>query len=156
MKLQHLNLNLISYGLGERFDRGRFKPVKNRAFVKPDGGLWASPVFSSYGWRDWCEAEHFNLEKLATSFIFRYGGKILRIDTLEDAKQMPWLLAGDYAFPDFETMTRTGVDAIWLSPEGERATRFSPPHSLYGWDCECVLVMNPNGILELPEANIGR
>jgi hypothetical protein len=38
------------------------------------------------------------------------------------------------------------VDAIHLTERGEHETRLSQPYSLYGWDCECVLIMNPKGI----------
>lgn len=55
-------------------------------------------------------------------------------------------MQSDIYYPDFEAMIRSGIDAIWLTPKGERETRFSHPKNLYGWDCESVLIMNPNGI----------
>ena len=42
-------LDLISYGLGDKFIPEKFQPIKNVDWVKPDGGLWASPVDSIYG-----------------------------------------------------------------------------------------------------------
>ena len=62
--------------------------------------------------------------------------------------QMPWIkIYEGYYYPDFEGMVRAGIDAIWLTAHGESATRFSRPYSLYGWDCESVLIMNPSGIV---------
>lgn len=49
------------------------------------------------------------------------------------------------AYPDFEAIHEAGVDAVYLTQQGERETRFNDP-SLYGWDCECVLVMNSEAI----------
>ena len=46
---------------------------------------------------------------------------------------------------DFEKMLSDGIDAIYLTEKGEQETRFESP-GLYGWDCECVLVMNPDCI----------
>ena len=45
-------------------------------------------------------------------------------------------------------MVNLGYDAIFLTEKGQHETRFSEP-SLYGWDCECVLVMNPSGVLTM-------
>jgi len=43
---------------------------------------------------------------------------------------------------DFLAIAKSGIDALWLTVRGERATRYTTP-GLYGWDCECVLIMNP-------------
>ncbi len=145
MKLQFIKLHLITYGLGNAFEPGKFMPVKNRGFVKPDGGLWASPSKTKWGWKHWCKAEEFG--NLENHFTFHYQGNTFRIDSLPDALEMPWISVYDIMeFPDFEAMARMGIDAIWLTERGERETRFTHPRSLYGWDCECVLIMNPAGI----------
>lgn len=143
MDTKRMKMNLISYGLGNAFDPFKFKWVKNREFIKPDGGLWASPVRAKYGWREWCRSESFG--NLETSFKFSIDGNVFTIDSLFDALKMPWKSAYNIIeYPDFEEMMRRGVDAVYLTLNGERETRFSHPKSLYGWDCECVLVMNPN------------
>lgn len=45
-------LHLVVYGCGDLYDRKKFKPIKNRQHVKPEGGLWASPVNCSFGWNE--------------------------------------------------------------------------------------------------------
>jgi hypothetical protein len=137
-----MRLKLITYGCGKKFDRRKFKPIKNQPFVKPMGGLWASPVDATYGWREWCEAESFG--NLSNCFTFEFDGNVFAIDSLDDAKRMPWTTyRGLLTHPDFEKMLKMGYDAIHLTERGQIATRFGEP-SLYGWDCECVLVMNPD------------
>jgi hypothetical protein len=143
-----MRLKLITYGLGNEFDIKKFKPITNTTFIKPRGGLWASQVEASYGWHQWCrENEYGNLE---TSFEFEFEGNILKIDSYDDARNMTWLpnnaVYSCINSPDFEAIAKQGFDAIWLTEKGETETRFSKP-SLYGWDCECVLIINPFGVL---------
>jgi len=140
-----MKLHLITYGCGKKFDVAKFKPVKNKMFVKPEGGLWASPVNSSYGWREWCKNESFG--SLSHSFKFEFEGNVFVIDDTASAARMPWLSVYSYLqYPDFEKLVSLGYDAIWLTEKGQQETRFGEP-SLYGWDCESVLVMNPSGVL---------
>jgi hypothetical protein len=150
MNTAQKKLHLITYGLGNAFDIAKFKSVRNRNFVKPHGGLWASPVTSDYGWCDWCKDENFG--NLKSSFVFEFTGNVLVIDSFEHAKEMPWRnLDGlaNFPFPDFEKIAEAGVDAIHLTDNGQQVTRFSEP-SLYGWDCECVLIINPEGVICQP------
>jgi len=141
-----MRLHLVNYGCGDHFDPAKFEPVKNRHFVKPAGGLWASPVNSRNGWREWA-TENMSEPNLATSFRFYANGNILVINDEIDAAGMPWKehrvsdrLVIEY--PDFETLASI-YDAVWLTDRGEAATRWATSKSLYGWDCESVLIMNP-------------
>ena len=139
-------MNLITYGKGNSFSVRKFVPVSNYHF-KPKGGLWASPVKSSFGWKDWCKAEGFG--DLSSHFVFQFSGNVLKIDSLKDALEMPWCSFIDIPsleYPDYDGMVHLGIDAIHITAKGERETRFIFPKNLYGWDCESVLVMNPNGI----------
>lgn len=136
-------LRLITYGCGEKFDVAKFNPIKNK-FIKPSGGLWASPVDSRYGWREWCADNSFG--DISSSFEFEFDGNVFVIDDTRAACRLPWIDLRDSKRPDFERVALLGYDAIWLTEDGERKTRFDEP-SLYGWDCESVLIMNPSGIL---------
>jgi len=141
-----MRLHLVTYGCGKRFDITKFEPIVNQQFVKPLGGLWASPVDASYGWREWCRDENFG--NLSNHFKFYFEGNVFMIDSLADATCMPWVGGYEnFQFPDFEKMVTLGYDAIHLTYKGQIETRLGKP-SLYGWDCECVLVMNPEGIKE--------
>jgi len=138
-------MQLISYGLGDKFELEKFKAIKNIPWIKPEGGLWASPIDSPYGWKQWgCE----NLFGDFTSqFEFTFKGSILIIDAIRDLRKLTW----NDTYPnsiDFEALQRAGHDAIWLTAKGERDTRFSRPYSLYGWDCESVIILNPTGITQ--------
>ena len=137
-------MDLIIYGLGNKYQAKKFKPIQNRDFVKPHGGLWTSPTKSKYGWWDWCKAEDWG--DLSTSFTIHFEGRIFKVDSLEDAKRLPWRTTKfNSLVPDFEQIAEN-YDAIHLTVKGQNATRFSRPHSLYGWDCECVLILRPDGI----------
>ena len=154
MKIQ---LKLIVYGKNS-FQKENFRPVVNSSWCKPKGGLWASPVDSEWGWKEWCLSEEFETTKLNNHFLLNYSGNTLKINCLEDTQQMIWLEQSDYfykAVPDFEQMRQEGIDAIWLTPQGENETRFNRDYSLYGWDCESVLVMNPD-CLSVPALELNR
>jgi hypothetical protein len=141
-------MDLITYGLGKELKLEKIEPIKNE-FVKPKGGLWASPINSSFGWREWCESEGFRLRSFDTSFQFSISGNILVIDSEDDLKFFNWdrpYSHVDMLIPDFEDLVFTGYDAVHLTVKGEYETRFSVPYSLYGWDCESVLIMNLNCI----------
>ena len=141
-----MKLQLITYGCGEKFDPSKFTPIKNIKFVKPEGGLWASPIESSYGWRDWCRDESYD-GKLSQYFTFILEGNIYTINNTYDASCMPWIKEHEWLrCPDFEQMVKLGYDAIFLTEEGQQKTRFGKP-SLYGWDCESVLILNKEKIL---------
>lgn len=137
-------LHLIHYG-STRFEPRKFTPVCDRHFVKPNGGLWASPVDSKWGWKQWCESEGFRLAALKLSFTFTFRGSLFVIDSAEDMNRLPWI--DSLHCPLFEPLQFCGYDAIHLTVKGERETRFSHPRSLYGWDCESVLILNPSCII---------
>lgn len=79
----------------------------------------------------------------------RVEGSILTIDSANDLDLLLWhrafVTSGGAGIEgiSFAKMRDAGVDAIFLTERGERATRFTHPRTLYGWDCESVLVLNP-------------
>jgi hypothetical protein len=144
-----MRLHLITYG-SNKFVPAHFRPVSNckSGWVKPDGGMWASPIGSDFGWKEWCEREEFSLGRLKYSFTFWYESNyILIIDSKDDLKKMIWKKLPVYSmqYPDFEKMSKK-FDAICLTRKGEAETRHLHEKNLYGWDCECVFIMNPKGI----------
>lgn len=144
-------IECITYGCSNTFDKDKFDPIKNRDHMKPYGGLWASPIATDYGWKDWCELTSYR--SLDTQFTFLCEGRILKIDDIHDLSQIYWrklcrvTWISEYV-PDYEKMAVAGIDAIWLTKNGQDVSRFSEPCNLYGWDCECILIMNPNIIDE--------
>ena len=47
---------------------------------------------------------------------------------------------------DFEAMVQRGIEGIYLTEKGQIDTRWTSPRSLYGWDCETILILNENCI----------
>lgn len=136
----------IHYG-SPKFDPKQFKQVKNceRPFVKPySGGLWGSPIDSENGWKDWCEGECYELDRLKQSFTFDLSpkAKILEIKGMEDIKaavksglmKKTGLFTDTFA-PDFEKIAEK-YDAILFYENGETH------YPLYGWDCDTIFVLN--------------
>ena len=75
-------LDLITYGLGNHLIIEEIKPIKNKGgpINKPVGRLWASPINSEYGWKEWCNDESYSLDSFDTNFQFAISGNILKID----------------------------------------------------------------------------
>lgn len=144
----------VTYGLGDRFDRDKFDAVRNhRGRNKPDGGLWASPIDSEYGWREFCTYECYCEHTLyESSFRFRLtpDAKVYVIDSVRDLVGVPFKIRDPYCYIthliDFEAMAYN-YDAILLTKKGERETRHSGLYfgmDLDTWDCECLLVLKPD------------
>ncbi len=148
----------VHYGAKE-YDREKFRPIKNVSrnvtFTKPrEGGLWASPVDAEHGWKDWCKDNEFRVCSTENSFRFQLkdGTKILRLFTCDDLEGLPHntdtAFELEYMSPsrvclDFEELVRMGYDAV----EVECIENLY--HALYGWDCDSILVMNPDVIEEV-------
>ncbi len=142
------NLTVIHYGNFKYITR-KFKKIENKFWVKPDGGLWTSPINSEYGWKHFCDSEQFREcdEKNSFKLKFKSGTKIAVIDSGSDLNKMPiqdCLQINFFKYIDFELLVKSGIDAIWLTAKGQWATRFSQPLNLYGWDCDTVFIMNKN------------
>jgi hypothetical protein len=147
------NFALIHYGSDE-FRKELFRDVRNSYWVKPEGGLWTSPVNSQWGWKDWCDAEQFRECDKQNSFIvhLKPGTKVVVIDGKKDFEKLLETHGLDMPFmkrqgPDFEKLFGDGYQAIWLTEKGQQETRFTFPSSLYGWDVETVLILDKNSVL---------
>lgn len=145
MCIKNIDLDLICYGCGDEFVSADFEEITNRTHNKPSGGLWASPVNSAWGWKDWSDSEDWG--DLSTSFEIIYSGNTLVIDTLFDLHHLIVQHIDNFNsfWPDFEAMKKLGIDGIFLTEKGEKETRFTEP-GLYGWDCESIVVLNPEAL----------
>ena len=151
-----------TYGLG-KYDRGKFKAIQNDRIIprnKPLGGLWASPVGSKDDWREFNRSEAYRVYDDDDYFEFKFkpNARILRIRTSADIKSLPmqW---------DNRTMTNIDPrykDTIWAYPDFEEIIKnydaieyfcnketYEP---LSGWDCDSVLVLNPD-VIEIIKDN---
>lgn len=170
MRLETSNKTYVHYG-SKAFDPKRFVPIRNALYRnKPTGGLWASPINEDgmeegYGWRTfWADQspneesdEVDNVEFLSggrysQSFRFKLkeGRKVLMLHTKKDIEGIPCVRKPvempllNEILPDFEKLRNTGVAAIEYSPDELYM-------DLYGWDVECLLVLDPDAVVEVKE-----
>ena len=146
-------MKYIHYG-SDKFDINKFEIIENRAFFpKPTGGLWASRIDAIYSWKDWCIKENFCTDSLNEYFIFslQESAKVLTIDNTEKLKNLPKtddIVGGMYITLDFEKLSKE-YDAIEVLISEDPDLYFS----LYGWDCDSIVIMNPNIIILEQEEN---
>ena len=136
-----------------KFIKGLFTPIQNRAFwMKPIGGLWGSMPDSEFSWKAWCLEENFHTENLNECFYFtlKPGSKVLSIRKSSDLEPLPKLHESEQfhgtVFLDFEKLAEQ-YDAIELFVYGD----FDLQGLLGTWDCDCVLVLNPDALQEIPQ-----
>lgn len=147
----------IHYG-STKFIPTKGFPIKNQEyFMKPKGGLWASRKNASFGWKDWCKEEDFRDCDIANSFEFTFAkqAKIVTINTTKQLYNLPKMendgLAWVYSI-DFEKCLHLGIDAIelcWYGDEYRDAASGNLHYELYGWDCDSIVVLNPDAIVPL-------
>ena len=150
--MRFLAVEYIHYG-HNKFDLSQFKPIRNEKFMnKPYGGLWASRTDAKYGWKDWNEHEQFRVcsEENSFKFVLSENANVLEIHSREDLDKIPQiktsqLLIGN-CLPDFKKLLYSvGVDAIELFLSEDPRLYWD----LYGWDCDSILVMNPDVVKEI-------
>lgn len=144
----------IHYG-SSTFQPDKFQPIYNQkwAATKPIGGIWASPVDAGWGWKQWCISENFFVDKLNTSFEFYLddNARVCHIKSADDLKKLPkWqgLFKSSGYCIDFEKAMKE-YDAIELHLSDEIKDDYldSLYFALYGWDCDSILIMNPDIII---------
>lgn len=139
----------IHYG-SKAFDKSKFEKISN-SFIKPRGGLWAARVDSLFGWKQWNDESKFRKCTRENSFTFSLTPRanVVELFTFEDLQKLPKLQKdypiGEYYLIDFEECVKQGIDAIELRDIWKGL--YFP---LYGWDCECILILNPE-IVEVSE-----
>lgn len=152
----------IHYG-NSHFKKELWKPIKNKPFRnKPVGGLWASAVDAELGWKDWSEYECFNVERLEKSFRFTLSenANVLHVYSKADLENVPMQINSSklIVLPNFEEMIKQGYDAIELHLSEDKAVDESDSlyWLLYGWDCDSILIFNPDIIIEKENSNYGK
>lgn len=147
MTIKEIELNCITYGKGNKFNTNLFKNIRNnKKHNKPLYGLWASPMYSQFGWIHFCKKYCFYERDFNTSFKFKLKGKILIIDNENDLKEIEWVsvnyihidiqeyfnlnhtsknkhikdikLKGKMPAPNYEKIKNKGIDAIYLTDNG--------------------------------------
>jgi len=144
-----LSETYVHYG-SQKYDPEIFQPIRNiNSFSKPHGGLWASRDNAEYGWRDWCKDNDYGtiVEENSFRFIVSDTANILYLKTENDLLNLPLQRdsrpAYQWYFPDFEKLLADGIDAVEVIDIDQLY------YPLYGWDCESIVVMNPDIIIPL-------
>ena len=134
----------IHYG-SSRFDIEKFEEVQNcDVLSKPvNGGLWASPEGAEDGW------QKINAIRPQDRFSFKFqlisSAKVLMLDNKDIIDKLPQISSKSDFYPvtlDFEKLS-TEYDVIYYKYNREM------DEILPSWDCDCILVMNPNVIQEI-------
>jgi hypothetical protein len=148
----------IAYGSSE-YSPNKFKPVdlkhwRSTINNKPFGGLWASPIDSKWGWKDWCQAEEWKTESLNTYFTFTLapGANIYVIDNEKDLMSVS-TFRSEYTSTlsiDFADLINNGYDGIYVTDNAARKFRCSTIYGisdLSSWDCESICIFNKDVII---------
>ncbi len=157
------NRKFIHHG-SNSFDIARWNPIKNapfeRSFVKPSGGLWASPVDAELSWEKWCQMANFNTKRLSDSFEFELTGnaRILKITSMAVVQSLPQIKDNPIVDSILQRYSKIGVPFTEIPIDFEELSKeydvieflasefFCPSKILSGWDCDCILVLNSNVI----------
>lgn len=156
------NKIFISYGT-DKYDPTRIKPIKvdsewGKIHNKPHGGLWASPVDTSFSWGDFCDREAFNLKSLNKHFIFKLKpkSKICIIDNIDDL--ISYSVFDDYVGKytlDIKKIVEE-FDGLYATDNAVVKLRYidwkKRLNSLNYWDIESICIWNPD-IVEPIEEN---
>jgi hypothetical protein len=150
--------------------------------IKPEGGLWASPKNGRFTWKDFCEGDNFQTEALEYSFEFELkpNAKILEIKTITDLNRVP---ATDSNGKRYYSSFQESSEGIFLDQKKfmeymSEVQRYGMNYkidfveinkeydavyvdgadiylhwALYGWDCETLLILNPDVIVPLEESS---
>lgn len=139
-----------------------FRLVENTLIIskpKHQTALWTSTYHPIYGsaWVQFCfESLSLNVNELNSYLITPAAdARIYEINIEEDLQYLvpkyintdcldsdfPQFMKNSFAILDYEKM-KNDYDGIHLTELGQIATRFTIP-SLYGWDVECTLWLNP-------------
>lgn len=161
----------ITYGFAVD-TKEKFRSLVNSGFHyevfrqtnKPLGGLWGSPTDSDFGWKDFCKREEFGTEKLETYTLWKVkdNADIYVINSAEDLTSLldvyGYLEDPRYRkyLVDYNKMSRD-YDGIFLTDKGnwechsyiEYKNGFT---DLNAWDCESIVVWNPN-VIEIIETS---
>ena len=152
----------VHYGCSS-FDREKFVPISNNIEIpKPNGGLWASRVDAKFGWKDWCEGTKGFEDTLEQSFEFELkpDARVLVIDNISQLDDLPKgkslfdvlkeqgvpmdFHKGLWTFLDFEKLAED-YDAVEVIISADHNLHFQ----IYTWDCDAIVVMNPDVIVAL-------
>ena len=126
-------------------------------WVKPRGGLWASPIDAEFGWKDWNEWEKFSEcnDECSFKFTIKFGYRVLYLESAEDFLTLDpkYISSGDvkslfddtsfklvWIHLDFERLKSDGICAVEI--KHNRVTN----KAFHCWDCDSIVVLDKDAI----------
>ena len=164
----------VTYGLGNKFVLEKvLTNLNDRGIGKPERAWWGSPIDAEYGWKQWAEDNDFLphgyhsfkkyfAPKNAIYWELVPGSRVLHIINPYDLQN--WVNNGyiksiskesrfgsfDIKFIDFEAILKDGYDAVELCDSSIGHRFVSNIEMLFNsWDCESIVVLNPNKIIQV-------
>ena len=135
----------IHYG-HRKFDREKFVPIKNQSSVKPIGGLWCCRCGQKQTWKNWNEHSNFAKceEKNSFTFSIAKDTKVLVINSSEELASCGFIKTLEHGIItlDFERILSKGIGALEVNISRDQNLYWD----LYGWDCDSVLILDPDCI----------
>lgn len=146
----------VHYG-AKAFDHDKFLELKDKGILhhdwrkginKPDYGLWASPVDTDFGWKEFCTNEDFRTDRLSESFTIELSddAKVFTVTKLDD-------IPSDYIT---ESKNRYGAESYNLNFDRimedydameliHSDGHYSELHDglFYAWDIDSIVIWNP-------------
>lgn len=118
--------------------------------------MWASPVNTSMGWKDWCEEEKFRDcdENNSFKFNLKDTANVIFINSSSDLESLPKekiTSPTTKIYLDFESLLNSGVDAVQVNLSNDHTEDWSERlyYKLYGWDCDSIIIMNPDIVCQI-------
>lgn len=152
--MEELKLNLVHYS--EKPLDKIFSVRQPVASPKPIG-LWVSVEGGDDGWRQWCEAEKFELSRLAvkTEIVLAVGAKILHLESEGDidAATLKYAITNTapeeikfYSFfMDWDAIAKS-FDGVIIAPYCWERRLCPSARWYYGWDCASGCIWNAGAI----------
>lgn len=132
--------------VGEDFDISKITPISNHKYgCKTWGGLYTSPVNARKKWRHHL-AQAYDLDFDTIPYIvldIRDDARILEVHSYHDLLKLPLIpYFGWIGQPDWEKALQD-YDALHITYE----ERGFEDVVTFGWDCDTIVIKNPNIII---------
>ena len=143
----------IHFG-ADHFEPTRIQIQNNHWRNKPMGGFWGTPEDSPNNWKSWCLSKKIRTRSLNHYFRFRLfeNAKVFFVNSEEKEQMLPLQVIDEATYLkgireyqpklghiyDFEALKKNGYDAVEISIT-ECPKLF---WSMYGWDCDSIVVLN--------------
>lgn len=143
------------------------------ALGKPESAWWGSPVNAEFGWKEWCKLEEWypkckqydSMEEYFSHRVYwtlEKGSKILYINSEKDLEsfiEKGYIETDEFNFYKFNFFKiKEDYDAIQLNDPKIGHMYINANYKLQNlmnaWDCQSIVVLNPEKIIELNESSI--